>query len=429
MSKQSAALKAHRSILAREKDLKILHLNRTDIRGGAARAAYRIHRALLASGVDSNLLVDSATSDDWTVEAALRTKAARRREHIRQYVADKARSLLTTANPVVHTPAIVSSGRPRQLNTSDCDVVHLHWLGAEMMSVADIGRLRKPVAWTLHDMWAFCGAEHYANDYRWREGYHKHNRPAHESGFDLNRWTWDRKRRHWTRPMHIVAPSRWMAECVRSSALMADWPVHVIPNAIDTSRWRPIDQQLARDLLGLPRDVPLLLFGAMGGARDPRKGFDLLLAALAHLRGQLLGLELIVFGQTEPRKAPDMGFPVHYTGHLHDDLSLRALYSAANALVVPSRQDNLPNTAMEAQACGTPVVAFDIGGLSDIVTHQETGYLAGDMHATALAEGIHWTLTRRPTKNLSNAARLQACSRFENADVARQYADLYATLC
>ena len=119
---------------------------------------------------------------------------------------------------------------------------------------------------------------------------------------------------------------------------MHDWPVAVVPNPIDTVRWQPMDQRLARQLLDLPQDCALLLFGAMGGGNDPRKGIDLLLAALTHLRCEpiLHNLQLVVFGQLAPQAPPQLGFPVHYTGHLHDDLSLRAFYSAADAFVLPS---------------------------------------------------------------------------------------------
>ncbi len=220
---------------------------------------------------------------------------------------------------------------------------------------------------------------------------------------------WSRKRKHWQRPMHIGTPSRWLANCVRESALMRDWPVTVVPNCLDTERWQPLEKSLARQLLGLPSDVPLLLFGAMGGGNDPRKGFDLLLQALAHLRGEMPDLNLVVFGQLPPRNPPDLGFPIHYTGHLHDDLSLRALYSAADALVIPSRQDNLPNTGVEALACGTPVVAFNTGGLPDIVDHQQTGYLAD-------AERL---------SGLRVLARQTAVARFSNAVVAEKYKAVY----
>jgi glycosyltransferase involved in cell wall biosynthesis len=212
---------------------------------------------------------------------------------------------------------------------------------------------------------------------------------------------------------------------------MRDWPVSVVPNCLDTERWKPMDQGLARSLLGLPPEVPLLLFGAMGGGRDPRKGFDLLAEALKHLRGEIPGLELVVFGQLAPREPPDLGFPIHYTGHLHDDLSLRALYSAADALVVPSRQEAFGQTASEAQACGTPVVAFDIGGLPDIVDHKVTGYLAKAFDVRDLANGIQYVLgfdnIKYSTSEESQweAARAKSIVCFTATIVAKNYLSIY----
>lgn len=380
--------------------MKVFQLNFSDINGGAARAAYRIHHAVRAGGLDSTMLVSLAESGDWTVEGP-GSPLGRAMARIRPHAGTGPRALLRTENPIIHSPAILPSGWARRLNGSDADVIHLHWVAGEMLSIREIGRLTKPVVWTLHDMWAFCGAEHYTDDHRWRDGYQPDNRPGHESGFDLNRWTWNRKRKYWRRPMHIVTPSTWLADCVRESTLMRDWPVTVIANPLDTEHWRPLPQAMARELLGLPADVPLALFGALGGGRDPRKGFDLLLRAFEHLREspQARGLELVVFGQLAPQSPPDLGFPIHYTGHLHDDLSLRVLYSAADVLVIPSRQDNLPNTGVEAQACGTPVVAFDIGGLPDIVAHQHTGYLAKAFDVADFAHGIGWVLEARSTSS------------------------------
>ncbi len=405
--------------------MKVIQLNYSDINGGAARAAYRIHHALRQAEVDSRMWVDSATSGDWTVQGPA-TKLRKGLAKLRPTLGSSVfKPVFTTGNPIIHSPAILPSGRVGALNNSDADVLHLHWVQGEMLSIADIGRLRKPMVWTLHDMWAFCGAEHYTEGFRWREGYRKGNRPGYESGFDLNRWTWERKRKHWQRPMHIVTPSHWLAKCARESALMRDWPVSVIPNPIDIERWQPLEQALARELLGLPKDVPLLLFGAIGGGQDPRKGFDLLQAALQHLRGEIPELQLVVFGQLPPQTPPDLGFPIHYTGHLHDDLSLRALYSAADAFVLPSRQDNLPNTGVESLACGTPVVAFDACGLPDIVTHKETGYLARAFDDVDLATGVAWVLGQATTGLLNRQARQKAIARFSNHKVAAQYRSLY----
>lgn len=408
--------------------MKVIQLNYSDINGGAARAAYRIHHALRQAGVDSRMWVDSATSGDWTVQGPA-TKLRKGLAKLRPTLGSALlKTVFKTANPIIHSPAILPSGRIAALNNSDADVLHLHWVQGEMLSIAEIGRLRKPVVWTLHDMWAFCGAEHYTEEFRWHEGYRKGNRPSYESGFDLNRWTWERKCKHWQRPMHIVTPSHWLAQCVRESALMRDWPVSVIPNPIDTERWQPLEQALARELLGLPKDVPLLLFGAIGGGQDPRKGFDLLQAALQHLSGEIPELQLVVFGQLRPKDPPDLGFPIHYTGHLHDDLSLRALYSAADAFVLPSRQDNLPNTGGESLACGTPVVAFDTCGLPSIVTHQETGYLAKAFETEELAQGIIWVLENSKVKKLREKCSEIAGERFTSPAIIKQYRLVYDLL-
>jgi glycosyltransferase involved in cell wall biosynthesis len=407
--------------------LKVLQLNYSDINGGAARAAYRIHHALCDSGIDSQMLVNVAASGDWTVHGPTSTWA-KAIVRFRMELATPLQRILHTGNPIMHSPAIAPSRWPQRLNVSDADVVHLQWLQHEMLSIADIARIRKPIVWTLHDMWAFCGAEHYTTDQRWRDGYRTDNRPAHESGFDLNRYTWQRKCKHWRRPIQIVCPSQWLADCVRSSALMREWSVSVVPYPIDLNRWQPIDQRLARQLLGLPQDCMLLLFGALGGGKDPRKGIDLLLAALSLLRTEpgLQSLQLVVFGQREPQSPSQLGFPIHYTGHLHDDLSLRTLYSATDAMVIPSRQDNLPNTGLEAHACGTPVVAFNTGGLPDIVADRVTGALAEPFEPASLAEAIRWVLEDpQRRQQLGADARSRAENLWNPLRVAGLYAEVY----
>lgn len=401
--------------------MKISFVNYSDINGGAARAAYRIHHALRSQGVESRMLVNDAEAGDWTIDGP-KGKIAKALIKVRSPLASLLTKTLKTGNPIIHSPAVVPSRWSARLNASDADVIHLHWINGEMMSITDIANIKKPVVWTLHDMWAFCGAEHLSQDYRWRDGYTTNNRPSHERGFDLNRWTAARKLKHWKHPMHIVTPSRWLADCVKQSVLMHDWPITVVPNAIDTDVWQPADKAVARQLLNLPPDVPLLLFGAWGGINEHHKGFDLLQAALNHLRGQLHGVELLVFGQLAPKAPVDMGFPVHYIGHLRDNVSLRLLYSAADAMVIPSRQDNLPNTGIEAHACGTPVVAFDTCGLPDIVEHQKTGYLAKAFDTVDLANGLQWILQNR---FLGQTARERAVKLWSYRKISSLYLNVY----
>jgi glycosyltransferase involved in cell wall biosynthesis len=406
--------------------MRVVHLSHSDLDGGAARAAWRLHLGLHRRGVDSTLRVSDARSGHWTVRGP-RTTAERMGARLRPILGRLVAERLVTGNPVLHSPAIAPTGWSRTLAREPATVAHLHWVQKEFMSIADLGRLRGPVVWTLHDMWAFCGAEHYADDARWREGYRSDNRPPHESGFDLNRWTWQRKRRHWQRPLQLLCPSRWLADCVRASALMHDWPVRVIPNPIDTEFWRPAPKAQARELLGLPPDAPLLLYVAHGGSRDPRKGFAQLREALLAASARLPALELVVCGQPEPREPEIPGVRTRHLGIVHDDLTLRLACSAADALVLPSLLDNLPNSGVEALACGTPVVAFEVGGLPDIVTHLQNGYLAPARDASGLAAGIHWVLSD-PARHaaLRAAARRHAERTFAESVVLPALLEVYA---
>jgi glycosyltransferase involved in cell wall biosynthesis len=406
--------------------MKIVHINYFDNIGGSGRAAYRIHHALRRAGVESRMLVKEATSSDWTVQALTPQKQnSGLLYRLRMKWFNRLIGQFRTASPILHSPDISSSVDVKQINNSDADIIHLHWFNSGMLSIGDIGKINKPIIWTLHDMWAFCGAEHVTYEFRWRDEYRKDNRPDYESGFDLNRWTWERKCKHWKHPMYIVTPSQWLSKCVQQSVLMREWPVTVIPNAIDTDLWQPIEKGLARQILRFSSEAPLIIFGTLGGGNDPNKGFDLLRDTLAHLRGQVAGLELVIFGQDPPQSPPDLGFPVHYAGHLHDDVSLRLLYSAADLLVIPSRLENLPNTGVEAHACGTPVVAFNIGGLSDIVDHLRTGHLAKPYDTVDLAQGIKWVLDKRKDGRLGSQARERAVEQFSENLIAEKYLSIY----
>lgn len=407
--------------------MKVIHLSYSDLVGGAARATYRIHQALRKKNIDSRIWVNELFSEDWTVEGPLNKIEKvfiKLRPRIIKYLLTKT---LKTQNPIIHSPSVLPSRWIKLINSSDADIVHLHWIQGEMLSISDIAKIKKPIVWSPQDMWIFSGAEHYTNDYRWRDGYRGENRPSYESGFDLNRWTWQRKKKYWKRPIQIVAASGWLANCIGKSVLMSDWPVSIVPNTIDTDYWKPIDKKFARKQLDLPLDSPLVLFGAIGGSKDPRKGFDLMIKSLKHLRGDqsLKGLELVVFGQNKPKIPANLGFPVHYMGHLYDDLSLRVLYSSVDVVLIPSRQDNLPNIGLEAHSCSTPVVAFRIGGLEDIVKHKYSGYLAKAFDIVDFANGIIWTLKKQKTQQLGNKAREIAVSKFSEEVIASAYIRIY----
>ena len=411
--------------------------------GGAGRAAYRIHRSLVDheahTGVQSRLRVIYGCSQDETVSAGRAADENFIWRRLRPRLASRKHRGFNDGNSVLHSTCWPDSGVGKELSCSSAQLIHLHWIGRAGLSIEEVGRFPQPLVWTLHDQWAFLGAEHYvplppAVDRRFIEGYLPGNRPAHEQGPDLNRTTWERKKRFWRKPITIVCPSRWLAAEARASSLLSSWPIHVIPYPIDGNLWSPLDQQQARQELSLPQHIPLILFTALSGTSDPRKGADLLEASLV-LLAQLVREEpiafdqlpeLVIIGDDGSRSTSSFPFPVHYRGVLTNNQDLRLHYAASDLLVIPSRQDNLPNTGLEAHACGLPVVGFRVGGLPDITEDCISGALADPFEPLALARAIHWVLADRDRHaGLRAAARDRAVREWAPARIATCYSDLY----
>ncbi len=413
--------------------MKTLLISQSDISGGAARAAFRLHRAFLQYGIESRMKVRQKFSDDWTVETHSSTIFYKAANLLRPTFGNMISRFQNQSKMETHSGNWLPSNWSAFINKSNADVVHLHWIGAETLSIEDIARITKPLVWTFHDMWPFCGTEHYAPDNlnaRWRIGYDKAEMLQTNRGFDLSKIVWNRKRKAWRNPFQIVAPSRWMSECAQNSILFNQFSFTNISNTLDTSVYRPLDRNFCRNTLRIPENLKIILFGAVGGGQDPRKGYDLLLQSLKHFCSLPNSQRpmLIIFGQSEPQFRPSMplDISIKWMGKLHDDQALVLLYNAADVMIVPSRQDNLPQTAIEAQACGCPIVAFNTCGFPDAVVHLKTGYLAKAFDTHELAEGIRWILENDNVRDeLSRAARQRAVKLWSPDVVVPQYLAVY----
>jgi glycosyltransferase involved in cell wall biosynthesis len=220
----------------------------------------------------------------------------------------------------------------------------------------------------------------------------------------------------------VVAPSNWLAQRAAMSPLMKNKTILVIPNGIDLEKFSPMDKRLARQQLGLEPDKQYVTFGTLR-IDDYNKGFDLLCSALHHINRHDHPIEIILFGDIPSNTQQKFEIPIHNMGLLSSVEQLRHVYAAADTLILPSRQENLSNTLMEAMAIGIPCVAFDIGGNSDLIVHQENGYLASPFSTEDMAQGILWVLNN--TKTLSQNAREHIEKRFDLKNIAKQYLDLY----
>lgn len=403
---------------------KVLHLSTYDAHGGAGRAAYSLHRAMIRAGIESEMWVGrKSTLDDTVIE---------RHPHRFRITGGLDRQLWKSQRSPTKTwrsPARFGSLTAREINASDADVVNLHWVTNGFLSIEEIGKIAKPVVWSMYDMWPFCGTEHYAVDAltaRWREGYTRLNRPPGESGWDLDRYAWQRKRRNW-RPLHLIPASNWLAGATQASALTRGWPITRIPHVVDSDVFLPMDKGAARRDLGLSHDASIIVFLASAGLRDQRKGFDLLEDALHQLGDLRNGTELVMAGPVDRRLPNIAGLPVTWIGEVHTDAALRTLYCAGDILALPSREDNMPLTAMEAHTCGRAVVAFDTGGVPDIVVHRITGYLAPLGDTQAFANGIIEALAdARGANQWGRQARQYALATWSQAVVVSDYLSVYS---
>lgn len=207
---------------------------------------------------------------------------------------------------------------------------------------------------------------------------------------------------------------------------MREWEAHRIPHLVSDTEFASMPKSTARQELGVDPERPTILFLASAGVTDQRKGFDLLEEALPSVRRHVPDLQVLVGGPVTPQYSSPSNATIAWLGELQGNAALRTAYSAADALVAPSREDNMPLTAMEAQMCGLPVAAFRIGGLPDIVDHQRTGYLADPFNCDALADGILQTLKNRAA--WGPESRERALREWSADVVVTRYRNLYTRM-
>jgi len=409
--------------------MKILHINTSDIQGGAARAAYRLHRSLLETGIDSKMLVQNKKSDDYTVVSLVNNKFQKGLNLLIPFIDQIPVKFYKNKTKTLFSPAwIGSSNIINKINEINPDIVHLHWICGGMIKIEDLVKINKPIVWSLHDNWAFTGGCHI----KWECEKYKNScgacpRLGSNKENDLSKWVWKRKKKTFSKMdnLTIIGLSKWVMNVSKESSLLKDKKHINLPNPIDTNVFKPFNKEKSRELWNLPKDKKLILFGAISATSDINKGFKELSEALKILN--LKNIEFVVFGSGKPQNAPDFKFKTHYVGHLHDDVSLVTLYSAVDVMIVPSLQENLSNAIMESLSCATPVVAFNVGGNSDMIGHKINGYLAKPFESQDLANGIEWilNLNEKEYNQLCKNAREKVLKEFDSKVVAKKYIELY----
>lgn len=414
--------------------IKVLHISPDEDGGGAAKAAYRLHQAIQGQNIISEMLVLKKHTSDQSVQSLRDSLFGKIRSQFYKKI-NRAKNAIDPAfqtdNPTLHSFGNSGYGLVNRINQSDADIVHLHWITG-MLSIEDIAKISKPIVWTMHDMWAICGGEHYVPDdtsgSRFRAGYLENNRPSYESGSDLNKDAWNAKLSAWNNKVFsIVGCSTWLAQCAKDSPLFKKSQIYAINFPLNVSnQWTPYPKMASREIFNLPKHKKLILAGAVGGVNNFYKGGDLLKEALDYLSDVAKAeCEVILFGQEVNEQFKDWPLSVHNVGKISDQDLLAQLYSCADVVIMPSRQEAFGQIASEAQACGVPVAAFKIGGPLDIVEHKKTGWLAPPYDTQDLAKGIEWILTSLSSQEMSQASRERAIELFSEQTIGQQYIDVY----
>ena len=408
--------------------MRVLIINTSERTGGAAVAASRLMKALNNNGVKAKMLVRDKETDSLTVAELPRSPLLRWHFLWERFVVfcrlHFSRQHLFEVD-IANTGTDITSLREFE----EADVIHLHWISQGMLSLKDIRtilRSGKPVIWTMHDIWPATAICHLTLGCRNFTTACLKCRllPGGGSAGDLASVVWKRKSRMLEdENIYYVACSRWLESEAKKSALLKGHKITSIPNPIDTHIYNRCNRQEARQRLGLPSDKRLILFASQRVTNE-NKGMQYLIEACQLLK-DIPQLGVVILGGHAEEVVSQLPLEAYPLGYVNDERRIVDVYNAADVFVLPSLSENLPNTIMEAMACGVPCVGFKVGGIPEEIDHRRNGYVADYRNAEDLARGIRWILTEADSEALSRNAVHKVVQNYSQQSVAMKYLDVY----
>ena len=419
--------------------MKVALINTSDSGGGAAEACMRLLKALQLQDLDVTMVVQHKTRAEEAVYTVERNIFGRIRSRVNFLLERIPFMLFQERDKQVRfafSPANAGTDISNSNVIKEADIIHLHWTNSGFLSTRDIKKLlalNKPVIWTLHDMWVFTGGCHYSgscNHFINQCGNCYFLRNPEDDDLSHDGWLNKNDMLPNAKNLSIVTCSNWLGETAMKSSLLKGVLIQAIPNPIDTALFSPQDQNAAKARWGVNPAAKIILFGA-ANVNHTRKGINFLVQALQFLKGSYVSdtpIEVVIFGKNKHFDVTKLMFPVRELNVITSPADLAEIYSLADVFVSPAIEDNLPNMIMEAMSCGTPVVAFNTGGIPDLIDHQVNGYMAEFKSATDLAKGITEVLDPSNHAEYATAARSKILRVFNNEKVAGQYIDLYRSV-
>lgn len=413
--------------------MRVLIINTSERIGGAAIAANRLMEALKKNGVKAKMLVRDKQSRELTVSSvpsSLLLPIKFLWERFVIFMANGLRKRNIFQVDIANTGTDIT----KMFEFEQADVIHLHWVNQGFLSMKNLKSIfasGKPIVVTMHDMWYFTGICHYAGDCRKYESQCEKCPLLTNGGIgrDLARRVFEQKKAILqNHKVAFIGCSKWISDLASDSQLTKGQLVMNIPNAINTSVFHPISQKEARENQHLPQDKLLLLFGSQR-ITDERKGFRFLAEACHIINKENPELAkkigVVVLGSESEKVKSQIPFDLYAVDYLSDENDIMQLYNSASLYVTTSLQDNLPNTIVEAMACGTPCVGFEVGGIPEMIDHQKNGYVAKYKDAADFAKGIQWCLNNQNYASLCEKAHEKAITTYSEDRIARRYTEIY----
>lgn len=413
--------------------MRVLIVNTSERTGGAAVASGRLMDALNNNGVKAKMLVMNKESDNITV-VGLNGSFRKRLHFLWERWCIYCHLHFHRDHLFEIDIANAGSDITKLREFKEADVIHLAWINQGFLSLKSIKKILKsgkPVVWTMHDLWPATGICHYSRGCMAFKGVCHNCRllPGNGSGNDLSTKIFKRKMEIFRRSgIHFVSCSKWLGDQARQSALLTGMSLDVIPNPIDTKMFRPINKHDARIHSTLPEDKRIILFVSQR-VTDERKGMsffveaiDKLLAAHPEMKDTTA---VAILGSHSEEITAQLPLPSYSLGYIDNDIDIISIYNSVDVYVLPSLEDNLPNTIMEAMACGVPSVAFRVGGIPEMIDHQKNGYLAKYRDADDLAEGIHWALDEADKDVVAQNCLKKVSANYSQRTVAMKYIEVY----
>lgn len=404
--------------------MKVVHVLTIDI-GGAAVACKRLNQAIINEGVDSDILVlDKKTSSD-NISSYFNNKIYLYLWKIIRRVARKVWQLTLALKDDYYSFNRIGLPLYKKILVRQADIIHIHWINDGFVSLAEIEKLLlsgKKIVFTMHDMWNFTGGCHYTDECIKYTG--DCLSCKYSSKESVKQQKIKKRIFSYKKNLRLVGCSNWIVSCAKVSKIISENgnEVRTIPNCIDFSIFRPRKNNILREKYNISSHKKIILFGAMNSLSDKRKGYEHIVKSLKLLDPEKF--EIVVFGNKGNGDKKIGGFEPVYLG-MKKEIELPDIYSSANVFLAPSMQENLANTVMESLACGTPVVAFDIGGMPDMIVHKTNGYLATPFDEKDFAVGINYVV--------DSIVYEESCFEFLQMNfgyskVAKQYIELYNSL-